>query len=98
VFLLNRAAWILATARDDAVRDGLHALALAERAVVLTQRNDEESLDTLAAALAEAGQFDQAVRAGTEAIIVAQRRGHIAILPELDVRLAQYRSRQAIRQ
>ena len=38
VTLLNRAAWILATASDAGVRNGTRALAFAERAARLTRR------------------------------------------------------------
>ncbi len=75
VHLLNRIAWILATCADDRVRDGARARALADRAVELSGRQDAESLDTLGAALAEMGQFDQAANAARKALAVAARAG-----------------------
>jgi tetratricopeptide (TPR) repeat protein len=98
VFLINRAAWILATAPDAVVRDGLQALGLAERAVVLTGRRHEVSLDSLAAAQAETGQFDLAQQTGAEAIAAARAHNQLAMLPELEDRLARYRSHQPFRQ
>src|SRR6185436_4880823 len=53
VSLLNRAAWILATANEDSARNGTKARLFAERAVGLTHRQDAASLDSLAAGPAE---------------------------------------------
>jgi tetratricopeptide (TPR) repeat protein len=97
VALMNRAAWILATAVDPAARDGREALVLAERAVKLTDRKDASSLDTLAAALAENGRFDEAIAAGTEALNLARARGDVSFPAELIQRLALYKARKPVR-
>lgn len=97
VALLNKAAWILATAIDPAARDGKEALVLAEHAVKLTERHDASSLDTLAAAYAEAGRFDEAVTAGTEALTLARARRDQAFPEELTQRLALYRAHKPVR-
>jgi len=97
VALLNRAAWILATAVDPAARDGKEALVLAERAVTLTARKDASSLDTLAAAYAENGRFDEAIAACTEALNLARARGDAAFPEELNQRLALYRAHKPVR-
>lgn len=55
----NAAAWILATSARDEVRNGTLAVHLAERAV--EQAEDADTLDTLAAALAEDGDFARAI-------------------------------------
>jgi protein O-mannosyl-transferase len=96
-FVLNRAGWILATAPEARIRDGARALALASHAVELTRRQDVVSLDTLAAAHAELGQFDAAVAAAREALAVAQAKGDIAIGPELQRRLDTYLARRPFR-
>ncbi|MDJ0720809.1 MAG: tetratricopeptide repeat protein [Desulfobacterales bacterium] len=57
--VFNNIAWILATSPDERLRDGERAVALAERAVAHTP--DVNFMDTLAAAYAEAGRFDEAV-------------------------------------
>jgi tetratricopeptide (TPR) repeat protein len=98
VFLLNRAAWIRATARDDDLRNGAQAIDLAKRAVHLTGRREVSSLDTLAAAYAEAGRFDEALAAGTEALMLARQQPDGAVVPELEQRLALYRAGQKVRQ
>jgi tetratricopeptide (TPR) repeat protein len=55
----NSKAWMLATAPDDAARNGSEAVAAATRAVQLEDEADYH--DTLAAAYAEAGDFDRAI-------------------------------------
>jgi protein O-mannosyl-transferase len=96
-FVLNRAGWILSTAPEPRIRDGAKALSLASHAVDLTRRQDVVSLDTLAAAHAELGQFDAATMAAREALVLAQRRGESAMLPELQQRLDTYLARRPFR-
>jgi protein O-mannosyl-transferase len=98
VALLNRLGWILATAADEPSRDGARAIALAERAVRLTNQQDVESLDTLAVAYAEADRFNEAIAMGVEALALARAKGHRDIVPELERRLAVYQARQKVRQ
>lgn len=56
----NSMAWIMATSPDDNLRDGRRAVAYAEKAVA-NSPPDINFLDTLAAAYAEAGRFDEAI-------------------------------------
>jgi tetratricopeptide (TPR) repeat protein len=51
----------LSTAPDDKVRDGKRAVEAAKKACELTSHKNGGFLDTLAAAYAEAGEFDKAV-------------------------------------
>ncbi|MBI3849306.1 MAG: tetratricopeptide repeat protein [Verrucomicrobia bacterium] len=69
---MNELAWILATSRDSAIRNGSNALSYAEQAVEGTKRKDPEFLDTLAAAYAEAGEFAKAADVQREAIGLCQ--------------------------
>jgi tetratricopeptide (TPR) repeat protein len=64
----NQLAWLLATCPDADVRDGRRAVKHAEKAVEMTERKVGGILDTLAAAYAEAGRFDDAVRTQQEAV------------------------------
>jgi tetratricopeptide (TPR) repeat protein len=96
-FVLNRAGWILATAPEPRIRDGARALALASHAVEVTRRQDVVSLDTLAAAHAELGQFDAAIPAAREALSLAQAKGDGGMLPELRQRLETYLARRPFR-
>ncbi len=59
---LNLLAWYLAVARNDKIRDGKRAIALATRACELTSWKEPRFLDTLAATYAEGGQFAEAIR------------------------------------
>jgi Flp pilus assembly protein TadD len=97
VALLNKTAWILATAIDPAARDGREAIVLADHAVAVTGRRDASSLDTLAAAYAEAGRFDDAIATGAEALALARARGDQAFPAELTERLALYHAHKPVR-
>jgi serine/threonine protein kinase len=55
-------AWFLATCWEDAIRDGKRAVEVATTLCELTEWKDPDDLDTLAAAYAEAGKFDDAVK------------------------------------
>jgi tetratricopeptide (TPR) repeat protein len=58
----NNIAWILATHPRKEVRDGARARDLAHKACVMTNFRTASILDTLAAACAECGDFDEAVK------------------------------------
>jgi Flp pilus assembly protein TadD len=72
---LNNLAWILATASDDAVRDGIEAVQHAELACQLTSFKQTAMVSTLAAAYAEAGRFPEAVATAEMAIRLANANG-----------------------
>ncbi len=58
---LNNAAWLRATCPDEKYRNGQQAVEYATKACELSAWKDAANLDTLAAAYAEAGDFDKAV-------------------------------------
>lgn len=64
-------AWIWATCPDAAIRDAPHAVQAALRACELTEWKKAACFDTLAAAHAEAGRFDEAVRWAQQAVELA---------------------------
>ncbi len=64
-------AWLLATCPDDSVRDGKRALELAQRAMALAQPPTPTILHTLAAAYAEVGRFDEALKTVDQALDLA---------------------------
>lgn len=64
----NDFAWMLATSPNPGLRNGVLAVEYAKKAVAATQRKHAGFLDTLAAAYAEAGDFDQAVVIQKESI------------------------------
>jgi tetratricopeptide (TPR) repeat protein len=67
-------AWLLATHADDSVRDGERAVLLAEKAMSLLESEEPAALEILAAAKAEAGDFDAAVEAARRAVDLAEQR------------------------
>src|SRR5690606_11096377 len=58
--LLNNYAWVLATSPDDDVRDGKLSVELATKAVEARDSKESHILSTLAAAYAEAGDYQKA--------------------------------------
>jgi tetratricopeptide (TPR) repeat protein len=87
----NNLAWLLATTSHDP-RDAREAVQLAESACAATQHRMPEMLDTLGAAYAAAGRFDDAARAAEQGIYWARAENKTALAAELTARLAAYRA------
>ena len=85
-------AWILATDPSDHVRNGPEAVTLAERACHLTQFRDPSFLVTLAAAYAEAGRFEDAIRTAGEARDLARTAGNQKLAGKNQKLLEMYRA------
>ncbi len=66
--VLNNLAWILATSPKEGVRDGDRALKFGNEAAELTEFKEAHILSTLAAAYAEKGNFEEAVKWSTKAV------------------------------
>jgi hypothetical protein len=67
-YAFNSLAWVLATCSDSSVRNGKLALVHAEKACQLTDFKNAFCIGTLAAACAETGDFDRALRLQTVAL------------------------------
>lgn len=90
--VLSNYAWLLATCPDDAVRDGARAVALAGK----IEEQGRYSVDvqrTMAAALAESRQFDEAVAVAGRAARLAAQSGNEALANVIRQELDSYRSR-----
>jgi hypothetical protein len=92
---LNNLARILAVAPDPALRNGAEAVPLARRACELTHFKDPNFLDTLAAALAESGNFDEAVTTARNACDLAAAAGNAQMLEQYRKMVDLFQHRQA---
>src|SRR4029453_4209805 len=67
---LSDRAWFQATCPDSSFRNGQQAVKDAKAACNIMQWKDESMIDTLAAAYAETGDFDSAVRYAAQALAI----------------------------
>jgi tetratricopeptide (TPR) repeat protein len=86
----NELAWLMATAPDAAVRSAPQAIEISEQIAGLTARQEPRPLATLAAAYAEAGRFDEAVRTAKEATDLAAARHLTNLVAEIESQLRRY--------
>ena len=93
--LMNTLARLLATAPESSLRDGRQAFTLAQRAFALEARL--EYAETVGMALAEMGQFEQAIRWQRGLAQQAQQRGDRQALTRVVGTLRTYEKRQPIR-
>lgn len=95
--LANELAWFLVTCPDDNLRDNPLALRLAENLAAATQRKSPESLDTLAAAYADAGRFSEAAQTAEEAIHLTDPKTQADLAAAIQSRLELYRQNKPFR-
>lgn len=95
--LANNLAWLLATHVDANYRSEADAVRLAEMANQMTGGTDPTVLDTLAAAYASAGRFDDAVMTADLAIEHAQLRNDQGLIRSIHERRALYLSGEVYR-
>ena len=93
----NNLAWLLATLASADGGDPARAVTLAERACELTDNRVAGYLDTLAAAYAAAGRFNEAIATAQKAIELARSAGQTQIVNEIETRLELYRAGRAYR-
>jgi tetratricopeptide (TPR) repeat protein len=96
--VLNEAAWVMATSADGSLRNGAEAVTLATHAVELTKGREPQLLATLAAAYAEAGDFDKAAETERRAADLAGQQGKSRLAASLGARVALFEGKTPIRQ
>jgi tetratricopeptide (TPR) repeat protein len=81
----NEVGWLYATCSNARLRDGREAVENAKKACELTAWKRPEYLDTLAAAYAEAGNFDEAVKGELKAIELVSEKEKADYRSRLDL-------------
>ena len=94
---LSGLAWLRATHPDPGLRDADEAVALAERAARIEGKNPNV-LNTLAAAYAEAGRFEEANAAAKEAIFIAEQIGMNGLAENIRARAQSYQQGRPYRE
>src|SRR5262249_44878632 len=85
-------AWLRATSSDARIRDPAEAVRLASRAAELSAGRDPAILDTLAAAYASAGRFEEAIRTAEAALRLCAADSTPELAAEIGMRLNLYRA------
>ena len=90
-YYLNFVAWIRATSASEELRNPEEAVRLATKACELASYENVEIINTLAAAFASAGRFDDAVQITEEAIKLAPSNGNRELAEKTQKRLQLYK-------
>jgi tetratricopeptide (TPR) repeat protein len=83
-------AWLLAVCLESQFRNGVRAIELGKKAVDL--RGTAGNIGTLAAAYAEAGRFQEAIKTQERAITKLKQEGGTQYLPEFEKHLSSYKA------
>lgn len=87
----NNLAWILATSSEASLRNGQEALKWARQVAIATKYTDPSVLDTLSVALAEVGNFQEAIEVATKGLQLAVSGERKTLAAEFQKRLAAFR-------
>jgi Flp pilus assembly protein TadD len=90
--VLNNLAWLLATCPKASLRNGNKAVELARQASELTGGENPVMLHTLAAALAEAGRFPEALETAQRALPLAEAQSNTRLAGQLQSEMNLYQS------
>jgi predicted membrane-bound spermidine synthase/tetratricopeptide (TPR) repeat protein len=91
----NNLAWLLATSPEAEIRNGEEAVRWARLACDVAGPNDPEVLDTLAIALAETGQFQEAIKISNKLLSAASDRP--ALVEQVKSRIKLFEASQPYR-
>jgi hypothetical protein len=86
----NNLAWLLATCPDRSLRDGNRAVILARHASEQSHNQNPMILGTLAAALAEKGNFSEAAATAQRARELALAQANLTLAGALESQWRQY--------
>lgn len=90
-------AWVFATCPEDSLRDGRHAVELAEKALRISGGKIPMIYKVLAAAYAESGRFADAIETAQRGAELATSQSHPALAAELESNIALYQSGRPLR-
>jgi tetratricopeptide (TPR) repeat protein len=88
----NNLAWVLATCPEASLRNGAKAVELARQANALTGGKNPIILRTLAAALAEAGRFSEALEMAQQALRLAEAQSNSRLAGTLQTEIKLYQA------
>ena len=94
----NNVAWILATTRDEELRNVERAVELGEQICEKTEYKLSSLLDTLGVAYAAAGRFAEAIEVTEKAIGLAREAGRETEAAEVEKHLELYRQGKSYRE
>jgi len=87
-------AWALSTAPEAPRRRGGEAVRMVEAANQMTGGQHPVVLDVMAAALAAAGRFEQAVQVAEQALALARQSGNRGWVERIEPHLESFRNRR----
>jgi tetratricopeptide (TPR) repeat protein len=93
-----RLSWLLSTSSQKEMRNGPEAVRLAEKVCEKTNYRIPETLDVLAAAYAETGQFSKAVQTAHVAHNLAVSANKTDLANQINSRLKYYKAKQPYRE
>jgi tetratricopeptide (TPR) repeat protein len=93
--IADRLAWTLVTCVAPSPHDAAEALRIADDVCRRTRRAEPRALATMAAALAAAGRFDEAIATAVDAAALAVDRGKSDLATEIEAQLQHYRAGEA---
>lgn len=97
--ILNNFAWVLATSPDDKLRDGKRSVEMGLKAAQVTDFKRPHILSTLAAAYAETGDYDNAIKWSSKAVELAGQEPDSAdIREQLQKELDSYKQKKPVRE